>query len=89
MTTIEDATDRIGGVSVAAAASSDAVFGAGAISQEAIDRGVNRGRRLRAQAFGHAFVTVGGWIVGTARAAVGRRATTRLGCDECGDMMRA
>lgn len=60
-----------------------------AISQAAIDRGVSRGRRLRSQAFGHAFSGLGRWVVSTARAAVGRRATTRLGCGECGDMMRA
>lgn len=60
-----------------------------AISQATIDRGVNRGRRMRAQAVAHAFATLGRWVVGTVRSAAGRRATTRLECDECGDMMRA
>lgn len=87
MTTINVATARTDGFPMGSAVG--AVGACGGISQEAIDRGVNRGRRLRAQAMAHAFKTLGRWVVDTARAAAGRRATTRLGCGECGDMMRA
>jgi|GEM_PF-5726253 len=59
------------------------------IPQAVIDRAVHRGRRLRSQAIADAFHALASWTVSTARVAAGRRASTRLGCGECGDMMRA
>ena len=59
------------------------------LSQSDIDRAVRTGRRLRSQAFANAASLVGAWLLSTARSALGRRATNKLGCGECGDMMRA
>lgn len=61
----------------------------GGISQAVIDQGVSRGRQLRSQAFGHAVKGFARWAMSTVRTAAGRRASNRLGCGECGDMMRA
>lgn len=61
----------------------------GEIPSRVIDRAVLHGRRLRAQAIAAMFAGLARWIATTARAAVGRRATKKLGCGECGDMMRA
>lgn len=59
------------------------------LSPKAIDQAVRHGRRLRSQAFAGAVSGLGRWLYVTGRAALGRRATTKLGCGECGDMMRA
>ncbi len=59
------------------------------LSPKAIDQAVRHGRRLRSQAISGAARGLGRWLYATARAALGRRATNKLGCGECGDMMRA
>lgn len=43
-----------------------------------------RGRRLQGRAVRGAVATAGRWILRTAVAAFGRRATVRLGCSDCG-----
>lgn len=60
-----------------------------ALSQTDIDRGVRTGRRLRSQAYADAASLVATWFLTIGRSALGRRATNKLGCGECGDMMRA
>ena len=59
------------------------------LSQSEIDRGVRAGRRLRAQAYARAVSGLGGWLFSIGRTALGRRATNKLGCGECGAMMGA
>ena len=59
------------------------------LSSDLVDRAVIRGRQLRSQAVREAFTALTRWAVSTTRAAAGRRATTQLGCSDCGDMMRA
>jgi hypothetical protein len=59
------------------------------LSQRVVDRAVARGRRLRSQAILEAGAGLGRWVFSTVKAAVGRRATSKLGCGECGNMMRA
>ena len=59
------------------------------LSPKVIDQAVHHGRRLRSQAFAGAVTGLGRWLLSTGKAALGRRATTKLGCGECGDMMRA
>lgn len=43
-----------------------------------------RGRRLHGRAIRGFFADLGRWAYRTAAIAVGRRATVRLGCTECG-----
>lgn len=59
------------------------------ITPTAVDRAVRHGRRLRSQAIAGMARGAGHWVYATVRSALGRRATTKLGCGECGDMMRA
>ncbi len=63
------------------------------VSFDAIDQGVVAGRRLRSDALRSGVVRIFGspvrWLVSTTRAAIGRRASSHLGCADCGDMMRA
>ena len=59
------------------------------LSPKVIDQAVGHGRRLRSRAFADAAAYLGRWLVATGRSALGRRATNKLGCGECGDMMRA
>ncbi|WP_028792728.1 hypothetical protein [Thalassobaculum salexigens] len=60
-----------------------------AIPPKVIDRAVSHGRLLRSQAIAAMTLGMGRWLYATARSALGRRATTKLGCGDCGDMMRA
>lgn len=59
------------------------------LSPKVIDQAVRHGRRLRSQAFAAVVRAMGQWFFATGRTALGRRATNKLGCGECGDMMRA
>ena len=43
-----------------------------------------RGRRLQSRAVRAGFGRFSGWLLGLAAAAIGRRATVRLGCGDCG-----
>lgn len=43
-----------------------------------------RGRRLQGRAVRTGFGSLGRWIFRTISGAVGRRATVRLGCSDCG-----
>lgn len=42
-----------------------------------------RGRQLQGRAVRSAFAAAGRWLLRTAREALGRRATLRLGCSDC------
>ena len=43
-----------------------------------------RGRRLHGRAVRSTFAEFGRWLLRTVSTAVGRRATVRLGCSDCG-----
>lgn len=54
------------------------------LSTADIARFAVHGRRLQGRAVRSAFATVGRWVLRTASDALGRRATVRLGCSDCG-----
>lgn len=90
MTTIDVTTaqnDSVQGGSARIAETPD--LGTSGIPLKVIDQAVAHGRRLRSQAIAAAFSGLGYWVVTTVKGALGRRATNKLGCGECGDMMRA
>ena len=43
-----------------------------------------RGRRLQGRAVRTGFASLGRWVLRTVAGAIGRRATVRLGCSDCG-----
>jgi hypothetical protein len=45
---------------------------------------VRRGRTLHGRAVRDGFASFGRWLLRTANDALGRRATVRLGCSDCG-----
>lgn len=49
-----------------------------------IARHTRRGRQLQGRAVRDAFGAAGRWILRTVAQSLGRRATVRLGCSDCG-----
>ncbi|WPZ33806.1 hypothetical protein T8K17_21520 [Thalassobaculum sp. OXR-137] len=90
MTSIDTRHAHLGAIATGTTDTADgARWTTATLSPKAIDQAVLHGRRLRAQAFAKAASGIGAWVVATVRSALGRRATNKLGCGECGDMMRA
>lgn len=87
MATIDVTNVQNGAVRTGPAAAAD--WSPAGIPSKVIDQAVIHGRRLRSQAIAGLFTGLVRWGIATAKAAVGRRASTKLGCGECGDMMRA